>query len=51
MPKTKDNRLSDKEAMHLAEAADVSPQQGKDLAKKHRKIEGKKQTKEFKAES
>ena len=51
MPKTKDNRLSDKEALHLAETTEVSPQQAKDLAKKHGKIEGKKQAKEFKAGS
>ena len=51
MPKTKDNRLSDKEALHLAETTEVSPQQAKDLAKKHGKIEGKKQAEEFKAGS
>ena len=50
MPKTKDNRLSDKEAMHLAETSDVSPQQAKDLVKQHGKEEGEKQAKKFKAE-
>ena len=50
MPKTKDNRLSDKEAVHLAETTDVSPQQAKDLVQKHGKKEGAKQAKNFKAE-
>ena len=39
MPKTKDNRLSDKEAMRLAETTDVSPKQAKDLVKEHGKEE------------
>jgi hypothetical protein len=46
----KDNRLSDKEAMHLAEITDVSPQQAKDLAEKHGKDKGAKEAKNFKAE-
>jgi hypothetical protein len=50
MPKTKDNRLSDKEALRLAEMTDVSPQQAKDLAKEHGKEEGTKQAKKIKAE-
>ena len=33
----KDNRLSDKEAMHIAETTDVSPGQAKELAEKHGK--------------
>ncbi|WP_192180681.1 hypothetical protein [Mesorhizobium amorphae] len=43
----KDNRLSDKEAMHLAEITDVSPQQAKDLAEK---AKAEKEAKNFKAE-
>jgi hypothetical protein len=50
MPKTKDNRLSEKEAMRLAETTDVSPKQAKDLVKEHGKKEGEKQAKKFKAE-
>ena len=46
----KDNRLSDKEAMHLAEITDVSPQQAKDLAEKHGNEKGAKEAKNFKAE-
>ncbi len=50
MPKNKDNRLSEKEAMPLAETTDVSPQQAKDLAEEHGKAEGAKQANKFKAE-
>ncbi|ESX91848.1 MULTISPECIES: hypothetical protein [unclassified Mesorhizobium] len=46
----KDNRLSDKEAMHIAETTDVSPKQAKDLAAKHGKDKGAKEAKNFKAE-
>jgi hypothetical protein len=46
----KDNRLSDKEAMHLAETTDVSPQQAKDLIEKHGKAKAEKEAKNFKAE-
>ena len=46
----KDNRLSDKEAMHLAETTDVSPQQAKDLAAKHGKDKAEKEARNFKAE-
>jgi hypothetical protein len=46
----KDNRLSDKEAMQLAETTDVSPQQAKDLSAEHGKEKGKKEAKNFKAE-
>jgi hypothetical protein len=46
----KDNRLSDKEAMHIAETTDVSPKQAKDLAEKHGKEKGAKEAKNFKAE-
>ncbi|WP_165778446.1 hypothetical protein [Mesorhizobium wenxiniae] len=46
----KDNRLSDKEAMHLAETTDVSPKQAKDLAEKYGKAKAKKEAKNFKAE-
>ncbi len=46
----KDNRLSEKEAMRLAEANDVSPQQAKDrIDKKEKKAAGK-EAGEFKAE-
>jgi hypothetical protein len=45
-----DNRLSDKEAMHLAETTDVSPKQAKDLAEKHGKAKAVKEAKNFKAE-
>jgi hypothetical protein len=46
----KDNRLSEKEAMKIAEATDVSPKQAKDLAEKHGKEKGLKEAKNFKAE-
>jgi hypothetical protein len=46
----KDNRLSDKEAMHIAETTDVSPKQAKDLAEKHGKDKGAKEARNFKAE-
>lgn len=46
----KDNRLSDKEAMHIAETTDVSPKQAKDLAQKHGKDKAVKEAKNFKAE-
>ena len=46
----KDNRLSDKEALHLAETTDVSPGQAKELAKKHGKDKAKEEAKNFKAE-
>jgi hypothetical protein len=45
-----DNRLSDKEAMHLAETTDVSPRQAKDLIEKHGKAKAEKEAKNFKAE-
>lgn len=46
----KDNRLSDKEAVHIAETTDVSPQQAKDLVAEHGKDKGKEEAKNFKAE-
>ncbi len=46
----KDNRLSDKEAMHIAETTDVSPGQAKELAEKHGKEKAKKEAANFKAE-
>jgi len=46
----KDNRLSDKEAMHIAETTDVSPRQAKDMAAKHGKDKAMKEAKNFKAE-
>jgi hypothetical protein len=45
-----DNRLSDKEAMHIAETTDVSPGQAKELAEKHGKDKAEKEAKNFKAE-
>ena len=46
----KDDRLSDKEAMHIAETTDVSPKQAKDLAEEHGKAKAEKEAKNFKAE-
>jgi hypothetical protein len=46
----KDSPLSDKEALKLAEATDVSPKQAKDLAAKHGKEGAKKEAKNYKAE-
>ncbi|QKC84226.1 hypothetical protein EB232_23860 [Mesorhizobium sp. NZP2077] len=46
----KDNRLSDKEAMHIAETTDVSPGQAKELAEKHGKDKARKEAANFKAE-
>ncbi|WP_185975163.1 hypothetical protein [Mesorhizobium sp. WSM4310] len=46
----KDNRLSDKEALHLAETTDVSPGQAKEMAEKHGKDKAKEEAKNFKAE-
>lgn len=46
----KENPLSDKEALHIAETTDVSPKQAKDLAKEHGKEKGKQEAKKFKAE-
>lgn len=46
----KDNRLSDKEAMHIAETTDVSPDQAKELAEKLGKDKARKEASNFKAE-
>jgi hypothetical protein len=46
----KDNRLSEKEAMHIAETTDVSPKQAKDLAREHGREKGKEEAKRQKAE-
>ncbi|WP_171883315.1 MULTISPECIES: hypothetical protein [Mesorhizobium] len=46
----KDNRLSDKEAMRIAETTDVSPGQAKELAEKHGKDKAKEEASNFKAE-
>lgn len=46
----KDNRISDKEAMHIAETTDVSPKQAKDLVAELGKDKGKEEAKNFKAE-
>ena len=48
--KTKDNRLSEKEAMRLAETTDVSPKQAKELIQKHGSKKAKQEAKQFKAE-
>lgn len=40
----------DPEAMRLAETTDVSPNQAKDLLRKHGKAEAKRRAKDFKAE-
>ena len=36
----KDHRISDQEALRIAEQTDVSPQQAKDLVKEHGKTKG-----------
>ncbi|WP_167480746.1 hypothetical protein [Mesorhizobium waimense] len=46
----KDNRISDKEAMQIAETTDVSPKQAKDLVAEHGNVKGKEEAKNFKAE-
>lgn len=47
----KDNRLAEKEAMHLAETTDVSLRQAKVLVEKHGRAKSEKEAKNFKAES
>ncbi|MBM2712743.1 hypothetical protein JQK88_16100 [Mesorhizobium caraganae] len=47
----KDNRLSERQAMHLAETTDVSIRQAKVLVEKHGRAKGKKEAKNFKADS
>ena len=46
----KDDRLSEKEALRLAEMTDVSPNQAKELIAKHGPRKAKKEAKQFKAE-
>jgi hypothetical protein len=45
-----DNRISDKEALRIAEQTDVSPQQAKDLAKEHGKAKGEQEARRIKDE-
>jgi hypothetical protein len=44
------DRISDEEALHLAETTDVSPKQAKDMAKEHGKEGAKKEARNYKAE-
>ena len=37
---SKDHRISDQEALRIAEQTDVSPRQAKELAKEHGKAKG-----------
>ncbi len=48
--KAKNIRLSEKEAMRLAETTDVSPRQAKELINRHGTKKAEKEAKEFKAE-
>jgi hypothetical protein len=48
--KSKDYRISDKEALRIAEQTDVSPQQAKDLAKEHGKEKGEEEARKIKDE-
>ncbi len=48
--KSKEHRLSDKEALRIAEQTDVSPQQAKDLAKEHGKAKGEAEARKTKDE-
>ena len=52
MADSKESKRVDKKALHLAETADVSPKQAKDLMRKHGKDSPKveKEAKNFKAE-
>lgn len=49
--RSKDYRISDKEALRIAEQTDVSPQQAKDLAREHGKIKGEQEAHKTKDES
>ncbi|WP_195177751.1 hypothetical protein [Mesorhizobium sp. INR15] len=46
----KNVRLSDKEALNIAEQTEVSPKQAKDLATEHGKEKAQEEAKDFKAE-
>lgn len=48
--KSKGHRISDKEALRIAEQTDVSPQQAKDLAKEHGKAKGEREARKIKDE-
>lgn len=48
--KSKNVRLSEKEAMMMAETTDVSPRQAKELIEKHGTEKAREKAKEFKAE-
>lgn len=48
--RSKDYRISDKEALRIAEETDVSPQQAKDLAKEHGKAKGEQEARKIKDE-
>jgi hypothetical protein len=37
---SKDHRISDREALRIAEQTDVSPEQAKELVKEHGKVKG-----------
>jgi hypothetical protein len=47
---SKDHRISDKEALRIAEQTDVSPNQAKDLAKEHGKAKAKEEARKTKDE-
>lgn len=47
---SKNHRISDKEALRIAEQTDVSPQQAKDLAKEHGKTKGEQEARKTKDE-
>ena len=47
---SKNHRISDKEALRIAEQTDVSPQQAKDLAKEHGKTKGEQEARKAKDE-
>lgn len=47
---SKDHRISDKEALRIAEQTDVSPRQAKDLAKEHGKAKGEQEARKTKDE-
>ncbi|WP_208647196.1 hypothetical protein, partial [Mesorhizobium kowhaii] len=47
---SKDHRISDQEALRIAEQTDVSPQQAKELAKEHGKEMGEQEARKTKDE-
>jgi hypothetical protein len=48
---SKDRRISDREAVRIVEETDASPQQAKELVKKHGREKGKEQARKLKNES